>query len=72
MQLRRHEPLDPADGFLAGLVAATGLDEHLLDGAPTTSHRYLHHLVASAHPALRELLMHTQAAVGDAVLSYRT
>ena len=69
--LIRNEPFSPVDAFLVGLAAVTGLDSDLLDGAPAPARRYMRHLVASAHPSLRELLWHTQAAVGDAVLAYR-
>lgn len=71
-QLRNGTPMGHRDAFLAGLAVATGLDTSLLDDAPAAARVYLHRLVASAWPPLRELLLHTQAAVGDAVLTYRT
>jgi hypothetical protein len=71
-QLRDRKPMNHADAFLAGLVTATGLDEDLLQGAPAASREYLRHLIATAAPPLHELLVHTHAAVGESVLSYRT
>ena len=66
-----QEPLDQADAFLIGLAAATGLDEDLLENGGTTA-QYLRRLIATAPQQVQELLAHTHAAVGDAVLSYRT
>lgn len=70
--LHRQEPLDQPDVFLVGLAAATGLDEDLLKGGPPAAPPYLRRLLATASAPLHELLAYTQAAVGDAVLSYRT
>jgi hypothetical protein len=70
--LRNRTPMNHADAFLAGLATATGLDEHLLQDAPASTHEYLLHLIATAAPPLHELLVHTHAAVGESVLSYRT
>jgi hypothetical protein len=71
--LTRHEPLDAADAVLVGLAAATGLDQDLLEGgANAFHHQHLRRLVASTSAPMQELLAHTHAAVGDAVLSYRT
>jgi hypothetical protein len=70
--LRDRAPMNHADAFLAGLVAATGLDEDLLRDAPTASRHYLRHLITTTPPPLHELLKHTQAAVGESVLAYRT
>jgi Golgi phosphoprotein 3 (GPP34) len=69
--LSREEPLDQADTFLAGLATATGLDEDLIERGNPGAHHYLRRLVATAPQQVRELLAHTHAAVGDAVLSYR-
>ena len=54
------------------LAGATGLNEYLLRDAPAEARRYAAHLAASAPAPLAELLAQTAAAVGDAVLSYRT
>ncbi len=72
--LSRFEPLDAADAFLLGLAAATGLDQDLLEGGPQAAqqHQQLRRLVSLAPAPLQELLAHTHAAIGDAVLSYRT
>ncbi|MGI5147226.1 GOLPH3/VPS74 family protein [Plantactinospora sp. CA-294935] len=72
LQLRDQAPMSQADAFLAGLAAATGLDEDLLLDAPTASRGYLRHLIATTAPPLRELLTQAQAAVGESVLAYRT
>jgi hypothetical protein len=70
--LSRGDPLDHIDRFLLALAAATGLRSLLLDGATRDAHAYLDAVLTAPHPALRELLDHTQAAVGRAVLSHRT
>ncbi|WBB98047.1 GPP34 family phosphoprotein [Solwaraspora sp. WMMA2080] len=72
LRLRRMEPLDEPDLFLAGLAAATGLDAYLLDGAEPEVARHLDVLLRALRPALRDLLGRTGAAVGNAVLSGRT
>jgi hypothetical protein len=72
IHLRERRPMNHADAFLAGLAAVTGLDEDLLQGAPAASREYLRHLITTAEPPLHELLVHTQAAIGESVLSYRT
>ncbi|MFB9238143.1 GPP34 family phosphoprotein [Plantactinospora siamensis] len=70
--LSEQRPMDHGDAFLAGLAVSTGLDGELLQDAPVAARRYASQLVVTAWPPLRELLVHTQAAVGDAVLLYRT
>jgi hypothetical protein len=69
--LHGQKPMDHGDAFLAGLAAVTGLDRELLLDAPPSARRALESLVTAVWPPLRELLMHTEAAVGDAVLHYR-
>jgi len=69
--LRRESPMEHADAFLAGLAAATGLDQIMLDGAGPGPRQYLAHVVGGLAAPLYELVVHTQAAVGDAVLSRR-
>lgn len=66
-----QKPMDDGDAFLAGLAAVTGLDKELLLDAPASARRALERLVTGAWPPFRELLVHTEAAVGDAVLHYR-
>jgi hypothetical protein len=70
-RLRAGERLDEFDSVLAGLANATGLGWLLLDDAAPGAHDYLERLVATPHPELGDLLAHTKAAVGDAVLAYR-
>lgn len=69
--LRRQSPMEHSDAFLAGVVLATGLDQVMLDGAGAGPHEYLAHVVAGLAAPLHQLVVHTQAAVGDAVLSQR-
>lgn len=69
--LRRQAPIEHADAFLAGLAVATGLDRVMLDGAGPGPYEYLSHVVSGLAAPLHQLVAHTQAAVGDAVLSQR-
>jgi hypothetical protein len=72
LRLRRREHLDEPDLFLAGLSVQTGLDSYLLDGAEPECGRHLADLLRTGlRPALRDLLLHTGAAVGNTVLSGR-
>lgn len=72
IHLRDRARMTQTDVFLAGLVAATGLDEGLLQKAPASSHDYLRQVIAALPAPVRELVTHTEVAVGQAVLSYRT
>jgi Golgi phosphoprotein 3 (GPP34) len=69
--LRRESPMEHADAFLAGLAGAAGLDRIMLDGAGPGPRRYLAHVVGGLAAPFHELVVQTQAAVGDAVLSQR-
>lgn len=69
--LHGRKPTDHGDAFLAGLAVATGLDRDLLLDTPPPARSALEHLVTAVWAPLRELLVHTEAAVGDAVLHYR-
>lgn len=69
--LRRQSPLSEPDAFLAGLSVATGLDQVILDGAGPGPRDYLAHVVASLPAAHHQVVAHTEAAVGDAVLTQR-
>jgi hypothetical protein len=65
--------VDVADQALAGLVVATGLTRHVLwDHA---SHRaglgHLHTVVESLPSDLRDLVDHTEAAVGSVLAAGR-
>ncbi|GAA2712583.1 hypothetical protein GCM10010429_30280 [Micromonospora olivasterospora] len=56
------------DAVLLGLVSAAGLTHELLwDAGPRAQHR-LGLVVPALPPPLRELVAHTEAAVGAAVL----
>ncbi|GAA4714893.1 GOLPH3/VPS74 family protein [Phytohabitans rumicis] len=74
MGLRQRTPLDEHDVFLAGLAEATGLDEYLIRDA---DHRdwargYLRHLLSTVAAPAAELLAHTRAAVGNALVAHHT
>jgi hypothetical protein len=60
--------LDTGDRFLAGLIKATELGS-LFAGVPNVG-EYLANAVEVNPPDLQELLTHTAAAIGDAVLTY--
>jgi hypothetical protein len=74
MALRRQAPMDEGDLFLAGLAVAAGLDEYLIRDADHQgdARRYLHRLLGTVWPPARELLSHTHAVVGNALVSHRT
>lgn len=70
--LGRQSPMAEADTFLAALTVATGLDQLILrDAGHPGAPDYLTHLVTNLAAPYHELFSHTQAAVGDAVLSRR-
>jgi Golgi phosphoprotein 3 GPP34 len=71
-KVRRGVELVYDERCLAGLVVATGLEVLLLDGAPPEVAQRLQWAVTRLWPPMLRLLEHTQAAVGDAVLSHRT
>jgi hypothetical protein len=68
-RLRNGQPLDGFDTVLVGLVLAIDLHRHVLDGAPGHVIAGVRRLVATTSPSMRLLLHHTEAAVGDAVLT---
>lgn len=70
--LRSGAALDEADLFLVGLSVAVEIHKMLFGGEIRDVHGYLESVVAGLHPVLRALVNHTKAAVGGAVLSYRT
>lgn len=57
-----------ADAMLTGLVAATGLTRRIWWDNDSMINHHVQTTVASLPMSLRELLAHTEAAVGDAVL----
>jgi hypothetical protein len=71
-RLSQQLPQDPFDVFLTGLVVATELHGQVLLDAPPDSHEHVRRVAASNPPQVRELLHHTEAAIGNAVLSHRT
>lgn len=68
----RGDPLDFPDAMLAGLVAVTGLTKHVWWDGDAVTLRHIAAAVASLPVSLREVLAHTEAAVGDVTLSPHT
>jgi hypothetical protein len=74
MLLVNGRPMTPADMALVAMTEATGL----LDSVLTDPHgrrnarRYLSTVMATMPRSLRDLAGHVHAAVGDAVLAYRS
>ncbi|MGW4502225.1 GOLPH3/VPS74 family protein [Micromonospora sp. NPDC004336] len=66
--LERPEPPGVPDAVLLGLVAAAGLTREVMWSAGPRAHRRLGVLVPALPAPLRELVAHTEAAVGAAVL----
>lgn len=67
-QIGRGLPATMADAMLTGLVAATGLSRRVWWDNDSLVNHHVQTTVASLPMSLRELLAHTEAAVGDAVL----
>jgi predicted nucleic acid-binding protein len=68
----RGEVLDIPDLVLAGLMLATGLDQHVLYTVDARERGYLFDQLRRRLPAmLLELIGHAEAAVGDAVMARR-
>jgi hypothetical protein len=68
----RGEALDIPDLVLAGLMLATGLDQHVLYTVDARGRGYLFDQLRRRLPAmLLELIGHAEAAVGDAVMARR-
>jgi hypothetical protein len=66
--LEREQSVEYADAVLLGLVEATGLTPVVLWGLGSRAMEYRDYLVAALPGPLRELVAHTRAAVGTAVL----
>lgn len=66
--LDEPEPPTVPDALLFGLITATGLTREVLWSAGPRAHHRLSVLIAALPPPLKELVMHTEAAVGAAVL----
>ncbi len=69
--LRRQSPVDEPDAVLTGLAAATGLDQLMLRGAEPAAKEYLAYVVSTLSTPYHTLVKHTEAVVGDTVLSRR-
>ncbi|BCJ67750.1 GOLPH3/VPS74 family protein [Polymorphospora rubra] len=67
----RDEPADQPDLTLLGLVGATNLTREVLWHGRSEAQRRIDQLLTNLAPPLRELVAHTEAAVGAAVLSHR-
>jgi hypothetical protein len=67
--LRRGDRLDDFDTLLGGLAVATDLHRVLLIGEANAFAASLRPLIAEAADPVRELLTHTRAAAGDAVIT---
>jgi Golgi phosphoprotein 3 GPP34 len=68
----RGELLDVADLALAGLILATGLDQHVFVTMEARDRTQLFDQIRRRLPMmLQELVGHTEAAVGDAVMARR-
>jgi hypothetical protein len=68
----RGEMLDIPDLVLAGLILGTGLDQHVFVTLDTRGRGLLFDQLRRRLPAmLQELVGHTEAAVGDAVMARR-
>ncbi|WP_162606682.1 GOLPH3/VPS74 family protein [Jiangella asiatica] len=65
----RGDPLDFGDAMLAGLVAVTGFTKQVWWDGDAVTMRHIAAAVGSLPMSLREVLAHTEAAVGDATLS---
>jgi hypothetical protein len=68
----RGDPLNFADAMLAGLVAVTGLTKLVWWEGDAVTLRQISAAVASLPMSMRQVLAHTEAAVGDATLSPHT
>ncbi|WBB69817.1 GPP34 family phosphoprotein [Micromonospora sp. WMMD812] len=66
--LDRPEPPSVPDGLLLGLLVAAGLSREVLWSAGPRAHHRLHVLIPALPAPLKELVAHTEAAVGAAVL----
>ncbi|SCL33172.1 Golgi phosphoprotein 3 (GPP34) [Micromonospora nigra] len=66
--LERPDPPGVPDALLLGLVAAVGLTREVLWSAGPRAHHRLNLLIPALPPPLKELVAHTEAAVGAAVL----
>ncbi|MBX7268006.1 GPP34 family phosphoprotein [Micromonospora sp. Llam7] len=66
--LERAEPPSVPDALLLGLVAAAGLTREVLWSTGPRAHHRLNLIIPALPAPLKELVAHTEAAVGAAVL----
>ncbi|MEV6810947.1 GPP34 family phosphoprotein [Micromonospora sp. NPDC051296] len=66
--LERAEPPSVPDALLLGLVAAAGLTREVLWSAGPRAHHRLNLIIPALPAPLKELVAHTESAVGAAVL----
>ncbi|SCL24332.1 Golgi phosphoprotein 3 (GPP34) [Micromonospora rhizosphaerae] len=66
--LERPDPVSVPDALLLGLIAATGLTREVLWSAGPPVHQRLNALIPALPAPLKELVGHTEAAVGAVVL----
>jgi hypothetical protein len=71
MLLEREQPFEMSDVVLVGLVEATGLAPVVLWSLGPRSCEYRDYLLSALPQPLRDLVDHTKAAVGNAVLTHR-
>jgi hypothetical protein len=69
--LQREQPMDMPDVVLAGLVDAIGLSAQVLWDVGARTIEYRDFLLSTLPDPLRNLVAHTSAAVGKAVLTHR-
>ncbi|WP_113701377.1 GOLPH3/VPS74 family protein [Nonomuraea lactucae] len=74
LSLVRWQPLTTHDMALAALVDACGMTDSVVEDPANRqdARRYLTTVLAAMPQPLRDLSSHVSAAVGDAVLTYRT
>ncbi|MBO3741630.1 GOLPH3/VPS74 family protein [Actinoplanes flavus] len=70
-RLQKGQPLDGFDTLLGGLILATDLYRTVLLGHAADLETGLRAAVTTAPAPVRELLAHTEAAVGDAIITRR-
>jgi hypothetical protein len=71
MHLEYHDPLDELDTILGGLVVAADLYRSALTCSVGDGVAQLRSAVAAAPPSIQSLILHTEAAIGDAIIDGR-
>jgi hypothetical protein len=70
-RLSRREPIGHDQAAFAGLALAVGLEAHLFRDTPESDRAYLEGRLRGLPSSLRCLVAETDAAIGNAALSYR-